>query len=645
MEINFNGSLFTEHDIYLFKEGTHYHLFEKLGAHSVVKDGAPGVYFAVWAPNAKYIAVIGDFNGWNKGFHKMYPRWDGSGIWEVFIPGIGKGALYKYYVESQNNGFRIDKTDPYAFFNEQPPKTSSIVWDLDFEWHDQDWIKARSQINNLRSPFSVYELHLGSWRRKVEEGNRPLSYRELADQLVTYVRDMGFTHVEFMPIMEHPFYGSWGYQTTGYFSPTNRYGTPQDLMFLIDQLHQAKIGVILDWVPSHFPSDGHGLAYFDGTHLYEHQDPRKGFHPDWKCNIFNNGRPEVKEFLVSSAMFWMEKYHADGLRVDAVASMLYLDYSRQDGQWAPNIYGGRENLESIDFIRTLNKAVYQFHPDIQMIAEESTAWGNVSRPTDVGGLGFGMKWNMGWMHDTLVYMCKDPVYRKYHQNDLTFSMLYAFSENFLLSLSHDEVVHGKGSLLTKMPCDDWQKFANLRLLFGYMYGHVGKKLLFMGGEFGQWKEWNHETSLDWHLAQYDRHRGVQSWLRDLNHFYRSEPALFTYDFESRGFEWIDTGDWQKSLLTFVRKANQPKDDLIIIANFTPSPHRNYRLGVPSPGEWEVCLNSDDKKYWGGGFSGRTSYRAEPVKFHGRRFSVSVEIPPLATVFLKRKPLQVQEKSI
>jgi 1,4-alpha-glucan branching enzyme len=641
MENKFTGSLLTDHDVYLFKEGTHYHLFDKFGAHIVNKDGVDGVYFSVWAPNARYVAVIGNFNNWDKGSHKLFPRWDGSGVWEAFVPGIGKGAVYKYYIESHHGGFRIDKSDPYSFFNEQPPRTASIVWDLDYEWDDHEWMKQRSKFNGLQSAYSVYEVHLGSWRRVVEEGNRWLTYRELAIELVDYVKQMGFTHVEFMPVMEHPFYGSWGYQATGYFAPTNRYGTPQDLMFLIDRLHQNGIGVILDWVPSHFPSDGHGLAYFDGTHLYEHSDPRRGFHPDWKCDIFNNGRAEIKEFLISSAMFWLEKYHADGLRVDAVASMLYLDYSRKEGEWAPNIYGGRENLESIEFIRTLNKAVYQFHPDIQVIAEESTAWGNVSRPTEIGGLGFGMKWNMGWMHDTLVYMSKDPIYRKYHQNDLTFSMLYAFTENFLLSLSHDEVVHGKGSLLTKMPSDDWQKFANLRLLFGYMYGHVGKKLIFMGGEFGQWREWNHETSLDWHLTNYDRHQGIQNWMKDLNELYKSQPALHKYDFDQRGFEWMDASDWQQSILSFVRKTEDPENDVIVLCNFTPTPHAEYRIGVSTPGVWEAALNSDHKKYWGSGYCQNNSFVAEPIKCHGRHFSINISIPPLAAIFFRRKSVHAK----
>ncbi|MBF0531849.1 MAG: 1,4-alpha-glucan branching protein GlgB [Candidatus Omnitrophica bacterium] len=632
----FKGSFLTDQDIYLFKEGTHYHLFDKLGAHPAVFNQVAGVHFAVWAPNASYVAVIGDFNGWDKGAHHLTGRADGSGIWECFVPGACKGQKYKYFIHSRFDNFQIDKADPYAFFSENPPHTASVIWDLDYAWNDSDWMKRRSQSNSHRAPLSIYEVHLGSWRRKSHEGNRALTYRELAVELVQYLKDIGFTHVEFMPVMEHPFSGSWGYQTTGYFAPTSRHGTPQDFMFLIDALHQAGIGVILDWVPSHFPSDGHGLAYFDGTHLFEHSDPRKGFHPDWKCYVFNNGRNEIKEFLISSAMFWLEKYHADGIRVDAVASMLYLDYSRQEGDWAPNIYGGRENLESIAFIQNLNKAVYHFHPDIQMIAEESTAWGNVSRPVHIGGLGFGMKWNMGWMHDTLVYFSKDPVYRKYHQNDLTFSMLYAYTENFLLSLSHDEVVHGKGSLITKMPNDDWQKFANLRLLFGYMYGHPGKKLIFMGGELAQWSEWRHEGSLDWHLLQYDRHQGVYQWMKDLNHLYSRELALHTYDFEPKGFLWIDAGDWEKSILNFTRRADRRLEDILVVANFTPTPRENYLVGVPTKGTWKVLLNSDDPRYFGSGYAPQLGYSTQPVAYHGHKQSICLQIPPLSVMFLKRE---------
>ena len=636
MKEDFNGSYFTEKDSYLFKEGTHYHLFNKLGAHMVGKDGIDGVYFAVWAPNAKEVSLVGDFNGWNKNSNKLNSRWDSSGIWECFIPNVKKGTLYKYHIISQHNNYEVQKSDPYAFYNEVSPKTASIVWDLEYEWKDSLWMNGRKNKNLLQSPLSIYEVHLGSWKRVIEEGNRFLTYRQMAKDLVDYVKKMGFTHVELMPVMEHPFYGSWGYQTLGYFSSTNRFGTPQDLMFLIDSFHQSDIGVILDWVPSHFPSDEHGLVYFDGTHLYEHSDLQKGFHPDWNCYIFNNGRNEIKEFLISSAMFWLEKYHVDGLRVDAVASMLYLDYSREDGQWSPNIYGGRENLESIEFIRKLNEAVYEFYPDVQMIAEESTAWGNVSRPIFDGGLGFGMKWNMGWMHDTLEYFKKDPIYRKHHQDELTFSMLYAFTENFLLSLSHDEVVHGKGSLISKMPCDDWQKFANLRLLYGYMFGHPGKKLLFMGAEFAQWNEWYHEKSLDWHLLQNESHKGIQNWVKDLNKIYQKEKALFKHDFDPCGFEWIDAGDWKKSILIFIRKSGYQDDDILVVCNFTPTPHLNYLVGVPRSGYWKEILNSDAKIYGGSRLGNKGGIKSQEISAHGRNHSLNLTLPPLSVLYLKRE---------
>ena len=625
----------TDYDIALFKEGNHYRLYDKLGAHRMSDQGQEGTYFSVWAPNAKSVSVIGGFNGWNKNAHPLSSRWDSSGIWEGFIRGVKKGAIYKFHIVSQTRNYQVDKKDPFSFYCEVPPKTASIVWDLDYDWHDAAWMKARIKKNSLKAPVSIYEMHLGSWRRMVEEGNRFMTYREIAQRLVDYLQEMGFTHVEFMPVMEHPFYGSWGYQTLSYFAPTNRYGSPQDFMYLIDSLHQAGIGVILDWVPSHFPSDEHGLSYFDGTHLYEHENPQKGYHPDWKCYIFNNGRNEVKEFLISSALFWLEKYHADGLRVDAVASLLYLDYSRNEGEWAPNIYGGRDNLESIDFIRRLNEVVYATYPDVQMFAEESTAWTNVSRPTSLGGLGFGMKWNMGWMHDTLEYFKKDPIHRKYHHNELTFSMLYAFTENFLLSLSHDEVVHGKGSLIAKMPCDDWQKFANLRLLYGYMYAHPGKKLLFMGSELAQWREWNHETSLDWHLLGYDRHQGVQRWLKELNGFYKKEPALYEIDFESGGFEWIDMSDWEKSIISFIRKDQKAEDPIVIVVNFTPYVHHHYKIGVPVPGDWKEVLNSDAAIYGGGGVGNGGVLSAQPGLTHGREFFLSLTLPPLAVIFLKR----------
>lgn len=632
----YNVSLLNDYDIYLSKEGNHFRLHEKLGSHLMTRDGIKGTHFAVWAPNAAKVSVIGDFNKWEPESHPLKSREDGSGIWEGFIPGVVKGALYKYHILSQYRNYRVDKADPFAFYREAPPKTASIVWDLEYEWGDREWMAKRRSRNSLDSPISVYEVHLGSWMRVPEEENRPLSYRELAPRLAEYARQMGFTHVEFLPVMEHPFYGSWGYQTAGFFAPTGRYGTPQDLMYLIDYLHQHEIGVILDWVPSHFPADEHGLVYFDGTHLYEHADPRRGFHPDWKSCVFNYGRNEMRNFLISSALFWLDKYHADGLRLDAVASILYLDYSRKEGEWIPNEYGGKENLEGISFLRRLNEEVYKNFPDVQTIAEESTAWPMVSRPTYVGGLGFGIKWNMGWMHDTLKYFSKDPIYRKYHHNQLTFSMWYAFTENFLLSISHDEVVHGKGSLIGKMPGDDWQKFANLRLLLGYMFAHPGKKLLFMGGEFGQWREWAHEESLDWHLLRYPPHRGVQKWVQDLNHFYKREPVMHELDFEPNGFEWIDFNDWEQSIVSFLRRGKSTGDIILVVCNFTPVPRYNYRVGVPRGGLWREVLNSDAKEYGGSGHGNFGSVEATPVSLHGRDHSLTLTLPPLGILFFKRK---------
>jgi len=626
----------TEQDIYLFREGSHFKLYDKLGAHATVENGKRGVHFAVWAPNAESVSVIGDFNYWNRGQNKLGPRWDSSGIWEGFIEGLDKGAMYKYYITSKNHQYDVEKRDPFSFFNETPPKTASIVWDLDYAWKDQDWMKNRHQHNSLNKPISVYEMHLGSWRRKMEENSPYLSYRELAQYLIDHIKATGFTHVEFLPVMEHPFYGSWGYQSIGYFAPTNRYGNPQDFMYLVDMLHQNNIGVILDWVPSHFPSDEHGLVYFDGTHLFEHGDKREGFHPDWQSYIFNLGRNEVREFLISSALFWLDKYHADGLRVDAVASMLYRDYSRKEGEWIPNKYGGRENLESIDFLKLLNKTVYEYFPDTQMIAEESTSWPGVSRPLYLGGLGFGMKWNMGWMHDTLQYFSQDPVYRKYHHGELTFSYLYAFTENFLLSLSHDEVVHGKGSLLNKMPGDIWQKFANLRLLYGYMFTHPGAKLLFMGCEFGQWDEWNHEKSLDWHLLQYPPHSGIQRCVKDLNALYKSEPALYKTNFDYRGFHCVDASDWQQSVISFLRKTENPDEDILIICNFTPMVRCAYRVGVPKAGYWQEILNTDAAEYGGSGQGNCGGKDTDPVATHGFYDSLSLTLPPLGVLALKRK---------
>ncbi len=629
-------SLLTEQDIYLFKQGNHFKLYEKLGAHYITVEKKPGIYFAVWAPNAERVSVIGDFNGWNPNTHALTIRWDGSGIWEGFIPGVKNGALYKYHIASKYNNYRIDKGDPFGFYWEVSPRTSSVVRDLQYNWQDHEWMRNRRMSNALTAPISVYEVHLGSWRRVPEENNRFLTYKEIAHYLADYVKEMGFTHVEFLPVMEHPFYGSWGYQVLGYFAPTSRYGTPQEFMYLIDYLHQHGISVILDWVPSHFPDNENGLVYFDGTHLYEHANPEKGFHPEWKSYIFNHGRYEVRAFLISSALFWLNKYHVDGLRVDAVASMLYLDYARKEGEWIPNEYGGRENLDAMAFLRRFNEAVYKDHPDVQTIAEESTAWPMVTRPTHVGGLGFGMKWNMGWMHDTLEYFSKDSIHRKFHQDQLTFSIWYAFSENFLLPLSHDEVVHGKGSLFGKMPGNDWQKYANLRLLFGYMFMHPGKKLLFMGGEFGQWREWVHDESIEWHSLQYPEHQGVQRWLKDLNQIYKSEPVLYELDFELDGFEWIDCGDWESSIISFIRRGSNTDDIIVVVANFTPVPRHNYRTGVPVGGFWEEILNSDAYDYGGGGQGNYGSVEAEPIASHGRHHSLVLTLPPLGMVIFKHK---------
>jgi 1,4-alpha-glucan branching enzyme len=626
-------SLLTDQDLYLFNEGSHYRVYEKLGARLVNANGEPGAYFAVWAPAAREVHVMGDFNEWNHRSHPLQAR-GRSGIWEGFVPGLGKGTLYKFHIYSRHHGYRVDKADPFGFFHEKPPRTASIVSDLGYEWHDQEWLKKRHERNSLRAPLAIYEVHLGSWMRAPEH-NQPLSYRDLAPRLAEYVQKMGFTHVEFLPVMEHPFYGSWGYQTSGYFAPSARYGTPQDFMYLVDYLHQHEIGVLLDWVPSHFPSDAHGLAYFDGTHLFEHADSRQGFHPDWKTHIFNYGRNEVRSFLLSSAMFWLDKYHADGLRVDAVASMLYLDYSRPHGEWIPNKYGGRENLDAIDFLRRFNEEVYKEHPDIQTVAEESTAWPMVSKPTYLGGLGFGLKWDMGWMHDTLQYFSHDPIHRMYHHNQLTFRLLYGFSENFVLPLSHDEVVHGKGSLIGKMPGDDWQKFANLRLLFAYMYAQPGKKLLFMGGEFGQWREWAHDRSLDWNLVNWPLHRGLQTWVEALNRRYRSEKALHELDTDPAGFEWVDCSDTAASVVSLLRKGRAVEDVILIVCNFTPVPRTGYRVGVPAAGFWQELLNSDAKEYAGSGMGNFGGVTADATPVHGRPYSLSLTLPPLAALFLKR----------
>jgi len=626
-------TLLGEQDLHLFNEGTHLRLFDKLGSHPTTADGVAGTYFAVWAPNAERVCLMGEFNGWNNASHPLRPR-ASSGIWEGFVPGLSQGSHYKYHVSSRHRGYRADKADPLAFHNEVPPRTASTVWSLDYEWNDRDWMEARARRNALDAPMAIYELHLGSWRRLPEEGNRSLGYREMAPLLADYLHSMGFTHVEFLPLMEHPFYGSWGYQTTGYFAPTSRYGTPQDLMYLIDYLHQHGIGIILDWVPSHFPTDEHGLGFFDGTHLYEHGDPRQGFHPDWNSFIFNYGRNEVRSFLLSSAMLWLDVYHIDGLRVDAVASMLYLDYSRKEGEWIPNIYGGRENLEALDFLRRFNEQVYKEEPGVQTFAEESTAWPMVSRPSYVGGLGFGFKWDMGWMHDTLQYMAHDPIHRKFHHNELTFRMIYAFSENFVLPLSHDEVVYGKGSLLGKMPGDDWQKMANLRLLYGYMYTQPGKKLLFMGGEIGQWREWSHEDGLDWNLLELPAHVGLQRWVRDLNTWYRGEPSLHELDCDAVGFDWIDCNDAEQSILTFRRRGRNPQEAVILGCNFTPVPRHNYRIGVPWAGHWQEVMNSDANLYGGSGQGNIGGVKSAPVSWHGQPQSINVTLPPLAIVAFK-----------
>src|SRR5688572_24014487 len=620
-------SLFTDFDIHLFRTGKHFKLYEKLGAHVVKVDGKQGTYFAVWAPNAKSVSVIGNFNHWNAKENKLGPRWDGSGIWEGFLPGIQKGEVYKYAIHS-NTGEYLEKADPFAAYAEIAPKTASIVWPTEYKWKDGKWMESRKKLIGKARPYSVYEVHIGSWRRKAEDGNRSLSYHELAKELVEYVKKTGYTHVEFLPVMEHPFFGSWGYQVTGYFAPTSRFGDPEEFMALVDAFHEAGIGVILDWVPSHFPGDEHGLYKFDGTHLYEHADPRKGFHPDWKSYIFNYGRNEVRSFLISNAVFWLERFHIDGLRVDAVASMLYLDYSRKAGEWIPNAYGGNENIEAITFLKEMNEVVYAQFPDAITIAEESTSWSGVSRPTYLGGLGFGQKWMMGWMHDTLRYFKFDPIHRRYHQNDITFSIMYAFTENFMLPLSHDEVVHGKGSLLGRMPGDEWQKFANLRLLLSYMFLHPGTKLLFMGGEFGQSAEWNHDSSLDWHLLQYDGHKGVQSLVRDLNAFYKTQPALYCHQFEHKGFEWIDYSDSESSVMAFQRCGETKNDLLIVVCNFTPEARHHYRVGVPYRGTWTEVFNTDNQKYGGSGLVNSGSAMTSPVKYHGRDYSISLTLPPL-----------------
>ncbi len=629
-------SRFTDFDINLFKAGKHYRLYEKFGSHIMTVNGVEGVYFAVWAPSAKAVSVIGDFNFWVEGTHQLNVRWDSSGIWEGFIPGAKKGEAYKYKIQSNHGNVKTEKADPYAKRSEHPPKTASIIWEESYKWKDSKWMKKREKHNALDAPYSVYEVHLGSWKKKQVEGaeDRFMTYEEMADELVSYVKDMNFTHVELMPVMEFPYDPSWGYQLTGYFAPTSRFGLPEEFKLLIDKLHQNDIGIILDWVPSHFPEDAHGLGFFDGSALYEHPDKRRGYHPDWKSLIFNYGRNEVKSFLISNAIYWLDQFHADGLRVDAVASMLFLDYSRDDGQWEPNMYGGRENLEAISFLREMNEAVYSNFPDVQTIAEESTAFPMVSRPTSLGGLGFGMKWMMGWMHDTLEYFGKESVYRRFHQNDLTFSMTYAFTENFMLPLSHDEVVYGKRSILGRMPGDEWQRFANLRLLYSYMFTHPGGNLLFQGAEFGQSSEWNFKTGLDWYLLQYEPHKGIKQLIKDLNKLYKSEPALYENQFTSEGFEWIDHSDAQNSVFTYIRKGKHEKDDLVIACNMTPVPQENYRLGISRKGKLKEIFNSDAKNYYGSANYKNKMKTAKTDPWHFRDYSIDIDIPPLGMVVFK-----------
>ncbi|HLE26811.1 MAG TPA: 1,4-alpha-glucan branching protein GlgB [Anaerolineales bacterium] len=624
----------TEYDLHLFAEGTHYQLYDKLGAHLVTHEGVSGVAFAVWAPSAERVSVIGDFNQWEGRRHPMRPR-GATGLWELFIPSLGEGEIYKYEIKTPYKGMLAVKSDPYGFASEVRPNTASRVWNLSrYQWNDADWIASRKSRQKLQSPISIYEVHLGSWQRVKEEDNRFLTYRELAERLIPYVKDMGYTHIEFLPITEHPYDGSWGYQAVGYYAPTARFGTPDDFRYFMDAAHQAGIGVILDWVPAHFPKDAHGLGFFDGTHLYEHADPRKGEHTEWGTFIFNFSRNEVSAFLLSNALFWLEEYHLDGLRVDAVASMLYLDYSRQPGEWIPNEFGGRENLAAIRFLKRFNELVHEKFPDVLTFAEESTAWPMVSHPTYVGGLGFDMKWNMGWMHDMLAYMQKDPIHRRYHHNSLTFSLIYAFSESFVLPFSHDEVVHLKKAMLAKMPGDYWQQFANLRALYAYMYAHPGKKLLFMGGEFGQWNEWNFQTGLDWMLLDFEPHRKLQQFVKDLNRLYRSEPALHEVDFSWEGFQWIDFHDVDYSVVSFIRRAKDPAEQIVVAANFTPVPRTGYRVGVPAPGFYKEILNSDSDVYGGSNLGNAGGLPAEETPWQGQPYSVLLTIPPLGVVYLK-----------
>ncbi|MBI1354565.1 MAG: 1,4-alpha-glucan branching protein GlgB [Acidobacteria bacterium] len=635
IEGSMESPFLTDFDLHLLGEGSHYRNYEKLGAHLTELDGQQGVRFAVWAPNARSVSVIGDFNGWNRDANPMRVRGD-SGIWEAFVPGVGQGEIYKYFIRSNYNGYEVEKADPYGFAAEVRPRTASKVWDLEgYEWGDQEWMATRGPRQRRDAPLSIYEVHLGSWQR-APESNGWLTYVDIAPRLAAYCQEMGFTHVELMPPTEHPFDGSWGYQTVGYFAPTSRFGTPQEFMYFVDALHRAGIGVIMDWVPAHFPHDPHGLVYFDGTHLYEHADPRQGHHPHWDTMIFNYGRREVSNFLIGNALFWLDRYHIDGFRVDAVASMLYLDYGRKSGEWVPNQYGGKENIDAINFIRRLNERIYAEYPDAVTIAEESTSWSMVSQPTYLGGMGFGFKWNMGWMNDILTYFSKDPIHRQYHQNSITFSMLYAFSENFILPFSHDEVVHGKGSMINKMPGDDWQKFANLRALYAYMFGHPGKKLMFMGCEFGQRREWTHEESLDWHLLQYAPHQGLHRLVRDLNALLRSEPALYDLDSEWQGFEWIDCNDNRSNVISFLRKGNQPEDLLLFVCNFSPAVRRDYKVGAPEAGYWIEVMNTDSQIYGGTDVGNCGSVEALVGKTHGRPATLSLTLPPLGVLILKRE---------
>lgn len=627
-------SLFNESDIQTFRSGHHAFLYKHFGSHPMTLNGVEGTYFAVWAPNARQVSVIGNFNHWNAQEHVLHVRWDSSGIWEGFLPGVAKGEAYKYAITTSDHQV-LEKADPFGFYWEHRPRTGTITWENGYKWNDRSWMTSRDKSNSLNAPISVYEIHLSSWRRNPTNPDAFLSYREIAAELVPYVKEMGFTHVEFMPVMEHPFDGSWGYQVTGYFAPSSRFGCPQDFMHLVDELHKAGIGVILDWVPAHFPGDAHALYMFDGTHLYEHEDVRKGYHPDWKSYIFNLGRGEVRSFMLSSATFWLDLFHADALRVDAVASMLYLDYSRNAGEWIPNEHGGRENLESVSFFKELNELIYRDFPGTQTIAEESTSWPGVSRPTYAGGLGFGMKWMMGWMNDSLRYFERDPFYRQYHQNEITFSLVYAFTENFMLPLSHDEVVHGKKSLIYKMPGDEWQRFANLRLLYLWMYTHPGTKLLFMGCEFAQTAEWNHETSLDWHLLEFGYHQGIQRFVKSLNKLYTTTPALFEKQFDGTGFEWIDNSDHSNSVMIYLRKSHSLDDSMVIALNLTPVPRQHYRIGLPSPGEWIEVLNSDDHHFGGSGCC-NGSIKSDEIAWQHRAQSAEITLPPLGGVVLKRK---------